>query len=380
VTVVAVDATVVQALASKYKVEGFPTIKVFGENKGAPTDYQGAREGPAIVQFAMKEVAALVQARSGGGGGKKGGKGSSGGSGGGGGGGAHKPASETGGGKSVVTLTSENFDELVLNGPEAWLVEFYAPWCGHCKNLAPEWASAADKMKGDGAVKFGAVDATAHAALAQRFDVKGYPTIKQFSGGAGKKDSDAKDYTGERKSGALVEAATQLAASGGAPAAPIKVEQLVSRAQWAEGCAGKTLCVLAVLPHILDDKKAGRDARLATLGEAAAKSRGKPFKFLWTEAGAQPKLESALAVGLVPALFAVSTEKKIFIAHKGSFAAAAVTSFAAGLTTNKGAAGAQPLPPSFDAGAAVTDVAAWDGKDAKQEGGGDSFSLDELDL
>ena len=235
-------------------------------------------------------------------------------------------------------------------------------------------------MKGDAAVKFGAVDATVHADLAQRFDVKGYPTIKQFSGGAGKKDKDAKDYTGERKSDALVEAATRLAASGGAPAAPIKVEQLVSQAQWSEACVGKTLCVVAVLPHILDDKQAGREARLATLGEAAAKSRGKPFKFLWTEAGAQPKLEAALALGLVPALFAVSTDKKIFIAHKGSFATAAVTSFAAGLTTNKGAAGAQPLPATFDSGSAIADVPAWDGKDAKQEGGGDSFSLDELDL
>ena len=236
-------------------------------------------------------------------------------------------------------------------------------------------------MKGDGAVKFGAVDATVHADLAQRFDVKGYPTIKQFAGGAGKKDRDAKDYTGERKSDALVEAATRLAASGGAPAAPIKVEQLVSQAQWAEACAGKTLCVVAVLPHILDDKKAGREARLAALGEAAAKSRGKPFRFLWTEAGAQPKLEAALAVGLVPALFAVSTEKRIFISHRGSFAPAALASFAAGLTTNKGAAGAQPLSAAFDAASAVADVAAWDGKDAKQEGsGGDSFSLDELDL
>ena len=235
-------------------------------------------------------------------------------------------------------------------------------------------------MKGDAAVRFGAVDATAHAELAQRFDVKGYPTIKQFAGGAGKKDKDATDYAGERKSEALVEAATRLAASGGAPAAPIKVEQLVSRAQWAETCAGKTLCVVAVLPHILDDKKAGRDARLATLGEAAAKSRGKPFKFLWTEAGAQPALEAALAVGLVPALFAVSTDKRIFISHKGSFAAAALASFAAGLSTNKGAAGAQPLPAAFEPATALADVAAWDGKDAAQEGGGDSFSLDELDL
>ena len=104
------------------------------------------------------------------------------------------------------------------------------------------------------------------------------------------------------------------------------------------------------------------------------------FKFLWSEVGAQPVLEKALGVGMVPALFAVSSEKKIFISHKGSFAGASVASFAAGLTTNKGAAGALPFPPAFELSAAGTQAAAWDGKDGKTEGDGDSFSLDELDL
>jgi protein disulfide-isomerase-like protein len=91
----------------------------------------------------------------------------------------------------VRVLVGENFDELVLQGPEeVALVEFYAPWCGHCKNLAPEWASAAEQTAGEN-VRFGAVDADAHRELGARFGVKGFPTIKTFAQGA-KKDSEAR--------------------------------------------------------------------------------------------------------------------------------------------------------------------------------------------
>lgn len=47
----------------------------------------------------------------------------------------------------VVELTASNFKKEVLNSDELWLVEFYAPWCGHCKNLAPEWKKAASNLK-----------------------------------------------------------------------------------------------------------------------------------------------------------------------------------------------------------------------------------------
>lgn len=58
----------------------------------------------------------------------------------------------------MVVLTDSNFDKLVINSGESWIVEFYAPWCGHCKNLEPEWNKLPSLLKGD--VKVGKVDAT----------------------------------------------------------------------------------------------------------------------------------------------------------------------------------------------------------------------------
>ena len=47
----------------------------------------------------------------------------------------------------VIELTASNFQREVINSDELWLVEFYAPWCGHCQRLAPEWKKAASNLK-----------------------------------------------------------------------------------------------------------------------------------------------------------------------------------------------------------------------------------------
>merc|ERR1740128_1293784 len=70
-----------------------------------------------------------------------------------------------------------------MNSEKGFLVEFYAPWCGHCKSLAAPWADAATKLKGK--MELGTLDATQHGSVAQEYGVQGYPTIKYFYPGRG---------------------------------------------------------------------------------------------------------------------------------------------------------------------------------------------------
>jgi protein disulfide-isomerase A6 len=109
----------------------------------------------------------------------------------------------------VIVLDQTNFNALVLQSKDIWIVEFYAPWCGHCKALEPEYKVAAAKLKGQ--VKLGKVDATQEEALAARFGVRGYPTIKVFDYGEGKSDSKAYDYPGQRTAQDIINFASDLA-------------------------------------------------------------------------------------------------------------------------------------------------------------------------
>ena len=92
----------------------------------------------------------------------------------------------------VVVLTDATFDEFVNLHPFV-LVEFYAPWCGHCKKLAPEYSKAAKKLKEQNTNVFLAkVDSTVEKAAAEKQQVKGYPTLKFYVNGV------ASEYTGGR--------------------------------------------------------------------------------------------------------------------------------------------------------------------------------------
>ncbi|XP_041966139.1 protein disulfide-isomerase A3 [Alosa sapidissima] len=95
----------------------------------------------------------------------------------------------------VKVLVAENFDSIVNDDSKDVLIEFYAPWCGHCKSLEPKYNELGEKLANDPNIVIAKMDATANDVPSQ-YEVRGFPTL--FFSPAGQKDSPKK-YEGGRE-------------------------------------------------------------------------------------------------------------------------------------------------------------------------------------
>lgn len=101
--------------------------------------------------------------------------------------------------EGVLVLTKNNFEQAILANAFL-LVKFYAPWCGYCQKMAPEYANAAQYISQSGIqyIKLGKVDATIESDLAKKFGIHEYPTLKFFKSG------QPIDYTGGRTKNSII--------------------------------------------------------------------------------------------------------------------------------------------------------------------------------
>jgi len=83
--------------------------------------------------------------------------------------------------ESVVTLTDSNFDPEVIKSATPVMVDFWAPWCGPCKMVAPILDELATEYNGK--VKIGKVNVDDHQPLASQYGIRAIPTLLIFKGG-----------------------------------------------------------------------------------------------------------------------------------------------------------------------------------------------------
>jgi protein disulfide-isomerase A6 len=159
-----VDADAERALGKRFGVQGFPTLKFFDGKSKDPVDYKSGRDLDSLTNFITEKTGAKPKKK------------------------LELP--------SVVTMLDDSNFDAAIGGDKHVLVAFTAPWCGHCKKLAPTWETLATDFASDNNVLIAKVDADAPngKATAKAFGVTGYPTIKYFPAGS----KEAVTYSGGR--------------------------------------------------------------------------------------------------------------------------------------------------------------------------------------
>ncbi|ORY55914.1 uncharacterized protein BCR38DRAFT_315530, partial [Pseudomassariella vexata] len=105
----------------------------------------------------------------------------------------------------VVQVDAKNYDKLVARSNYTTVVEFYAPWCGHCQNLKPAYEKAAKNLDGLAQVAAVNCDEDANKPLCGQFGVQGFPTIKIVRPGKKIGKPMVEDYNGPRTAKGIVD-------------------------------------------------------------------------------------------------------------------------------------------------------------------------------
>lgn len=145
------DATAATKVAKRFDVSGFPTLKWFPRGSTTPEEYNGGRSATDFIDFINGRTGMNKRLKA-------------------------EPS-------FVEALTDNTFDQIVMDPSVGALVKFYAPWCGHCKSLAPIYEELGKTFANENSVVIAKLDAEKYRNKAQDYDVSGFPTLKWFPAG-----------------------------------------------------------------------------------------------------------------------------------------------------------------------------------------------------
>ncbi|KAI8325553.1 disulfide isomerase [Martensiomyces pterosporus] len=230
VVIAEVNADEHRDLGDAYGVQGFPTLKFFpkGGDVKKPEDYAKGRDLDSLSDFVREKTGVAARIK--------------------------KPIS------LVAELDYDKFKKVALDDSKFVLVEFFAPWCGHCKRLAPIYAQLSEVFQNDDNVVIASYDASDDAKIREEYPIQGFPTIYGFPAG---KDAKHVEYDGARTLEDLVafvnkHAGTQRTASG-------SLDQL----------AGRLEALDAIARQYIEASKAQRTKLVATAKKAAGSVKDK---------------------------------------------------------------------------------------------------------
>lgn len=173
IQIVEINGDTYNKITSRYGIQGFPTLMLFKKDKlREPVEFEGSRDVTGMENFLIAHTGVRV----------------------------YKPKEVN----HVSSVSDETFDKDVLQDDRAHFLVFTASWCGHCKNLKPEWSKLATVFSADSdTISIDEVLTTDVPAdeLKKRFEIKGFPTILYFPQGA---KSEPEVYSGGRDLPSLV--------------------------------------------------------------------------------------------------------------------------------------------------------------------------------